>query len=1310
MKLGIRCAALISASALAAPCHAQCLSWSHDFSGAMHGLGGTSPDVRVMQEFDDGSGPALYVAGSFSTAGGIPVTNLAKWNGSGWTSLPGMNGIMDMKVYDDGTGPGLFAAGQFTGGLAKWNGSGWSIVGGGLNQNAAVLEVHDGKLFVAGVFTQAGGTATDRIAAWNGTSWTRFSGGPSMRQGHAMTFDAARGKTILFGGTPGSTFDVMNDTWEFDGTSWTQVASTGPGRRRDGLFAFDTLRSRSILLAGQLGPSVSDPQTWAWDGTAWSPIAVSPQAAYRKGCKMVYDIARDRLVVVGGEASCCTNIQYDETWEFDGTTWSQATPLASPGTRTRFGMAYDAARGKTVLFGGYRWGDGLLGDTWEYDGSTWTLVSMTGPSPREQFEMAYDSAAGTVILYGGIADSSGPKRETWSWNGSTWSLLSAGNPTWAERKGPMVYDAANDQLVQQSQLRTTWVGKAGVWNPLASGGVDDGEVFALKSWNDGTDSALYVGGNFSNVGGSQRRGIARLGTTGWSTHGSLPGSVNALEVFDAGSGPRLYAGGNFTSPLNSSLAVFSGGSWSPDNGLGSSVHDLLVFNDGSGDALYASGTFTRVISTIPRGGIARLNGSQWDFLESGLHTTQDSLRVRKMSAFSLEPGSLYVGGNFTHAGANDSRCIARWGDQCIAPFFMEEAQIQTGRVWEPVNFTAKAVGGDPITYQWRKDGVPLSNTPLISGVNTTKLSIGAWTLSDAGFYDCVATNPYGTATSLSVEFVVPGTGSPSVQLTPIVLPPQAIDTLPSETWTHTFSAVAARDGDVAFHAQVSTGHRAIGVWRDDETSLLVREGLQVPGLASGVLTSEILTYAAGSNQTVAAGLRLTGSGVNSSNNTALLVDRDGTSDIVARTGDQVPGLPTGVVWYRLGREAEIKYPRANGAGRVAFSAQALGPSYPYRTGYWVWNPLSGVNLAALVSQSAPGTATTFKDMGDSFDLDENSTLTFDATIDSKTGYKSNAQQFDTGIWRGTVGDIEPMVRSGDAAPGVVAGANFDVVYPNGWVISPAGSLLFSSSLAGPDQYTARSLYRLMDGTLEKVAVSGQNAPGTDPAVPFSFPIAGAVNDMGRAIFTSSLNPGSCTTCPRWGTWLADEYGITPIFLDRQSVSFTHPGTSLIAVGSPLAINGASQAVMSATVDVGYTEVGVVGWTYQTGLFAIAIPGTQIELSEGVYKSVLKATLANSDPNSDDGRTTGLTDDGVTVLRILFMDGTTGIFTAKFEELLRAAHPCRSDFDLTGFVDTDDFDAFVEAFEAGHPSADVDMSGFVDTEDFDTFVHYFELGC
>lgn len=61
-----------------------------------------------------------------------------------------------------------------------------------------------------------------------------------------------------------------------------------------------------------------------------------------------------------------------------------------------------------------------------------------------------------------------------------------------------------------------------------------------------------------------------------------------------------------------------------------------------------------------------------------------------------------------------------------------------------------------------------------------------------------------------------------------------------------------------------------------------------------------------------------------------------------------------------------------------------------------------------------------------------------------------------------------------------------------------------------------------------------------------------------------------------------------------------------------------------------------------------------------------------------------------------------------EAIIGIRASCPADFDKTGFVDTDDFDEYVRAFEAG--DADIDCSGFTDTDDYDYFVRLFEKGC
>ncbi|MCC6425933.1 MAG: hypothetical protein IT435_03840 [Phycisphaerales bacterium] len=86
--------------------------------------------------------------------------------------------------------------------------------------------------------------------------------------------------------------------------------------------------------------------------------------------------------------------------------------------------------------------------------------------------------------------------------------------------------------------------------------------------------------------------------------------------------------------------------------------------------------------------------------------------------------------------------------------------------------------------------------------------------------------------------------------------------------------------------------------------------------------------------------------------------------------------------------------------------------------------------------------------------------------------------------------------------------------------------------------------------------------------------------------------------------------------------------------------------------------------------------------------------------------------GLTGLPSLSRGSSGSFITSAHSVALRiiTTPGCPADFDGSGFVDTDDFDAFVHAFELGGDDADFDGSGFVDTDDFDAFVHAFIAGC
>src|SRR5215472_8076869 len=131
---------------------------------------------------------------------------------------------------------------------------------------------------------------------------------------------------------------------------------------------------------------------------------------------MAYDAATGTAVLFGGDVPRRT---FGDTWTWDGTTWTRQAPPVHP--RARFGaaMAYDAATGTVVLFGGTgRHGD--LGDTWTWDGTTWTKQHpAVHPPARSLAAMAYDAATSTAVLFGGF----GQKLfgDTWTWDGTTWT-------------------------------------------------------------------------------------------------------------------------------------------------------------------------------------------------------------------------------------------------------------------------------------------------------------------------------------------------------------------------------------------------------------------------------------------------------------------------------------------------------------------------------------------------------------------------------------------------------------------------------------------------------------------------------------------------------------------------------------------------------------------------------------------------------------------------------------------------------------------------------------------------------------------------
>jgi hypothetical protein len=137
--------------------------------------------IAALKVFDDGHGPGLFTAGEkFSSASAYE--NIAVLRGGAWSHVgAGVQGAVNaLAVFDDGFGPKLYAAGVITSagglpasGIASWDGTRWAAVAGGIGDGEVrTLEVFDAdgpgpgrpELYAAGQFTLAGGFATRNIA------------------------------------------------------------------------------------------------------------------------------------------------------------------------------------------------------------------------------------------------------------------------------------------------------------------------------------------------------------------------------------------------------------------------------------------------------------------------------------------------------------------------------------------------------------------------------------------------------------------------------------------------------------------------------------------------------------------------------------------------------------------------------------------------------------------------------------------------------------------------------------------------------------------------------------------------------------------------------------------------------------------------------------------------------------------------------------------------------------------------------------------------------------------------------------------
>ncbi|MGE3175468.1 MAG: Kelch repeat-containing protein [Planctomycetota bacterium] len=434
----------------------------------------------------------------------------------------------------------------------------WTPIGAplGLNPNGVAMLAYDSSAGHLHLYA----TYQPQHYRFDGVGWSPVSpgslppGDPGFGVPYHLAYDAARARMVLF-------LPTTNETWEFDGAAWSR---RDVGLAKDISFAsmtHDALHNETVLF----GSVSSGDETFLWRGDRWRRAEPSTRPPGRAAPLMVFDRSRNTVLLHGGSS---TTSQRNDTWEWNGTDWTDRSPppalrppLRIAGTTS---MAFHDSTSTAILFSGTNPSTATaLGDTWEWNGTngTWTQRFPAGPTPGARFGhvMTYDVANSRILLFGGGSSATPFLIDTWGWDGTTWTQLSATGPGNTFRQ--LGYDRDRGIAILFTNNGTgpvaTWEFDGITWQPVAATNEPGGGAcrVGLPTYEDSRRQLLTV----TAVYGSN--GSARLET--WIYLPVPPGPYGTGCAGTGGLVPQLSVTGrldvSLQQALPSSLAILGFG-------------------------------------------------------------------------------------------------------------------------------------------------------------------------------------------------------------------------------------------------------------------------------------------------------------------------------------------------------------------------------------------------------------------------------------------------------------------------------------------------------------------------------------------------------------------------------------------------------------------------------------------------------------------------------------------------------------------------------------------------------------------------------
>ncbi len=275
----------------------------------------------------------------------------------------------------------------------------------------------------------SGGTSTWVFANGN---WTKLTG-PSAPVS-LLVYDGAEGYVLGL-----ETSFSTTSTWEFSNNTWSELdPATSPSPGESGGIAYDAHDGYVVFYDYTKGGG--NPSTWEWSNGDWTNLNLTTQPdldATLGRNTMTYDAADGYVLLVQrSNVTCGSAGNCLLTWSFSNGSWTDLTrdSTVTPPVLSDISIAYDAAIGEVVMFGGYAFTSEsqATNETWAFAAGQWAeLFPAVSPPPRASEALSYDAARGQLLTFGGygtVPSAGGgstvyPLADTWEFGNGTWVEL-----------------------------------------------------------------------------------------------------------------------------------------------------------------------------------------------------------------------------------------------------------------------------------------------------------------------------------------------------------------------------------------------------------------------------------------------------------------------------------------------------------------------------------------------------------------------------------------------------------------------------------------------------------------------------------------------------------------------------------------------------------------------------------------------------------------------------------------------------------------------------------------------------------------------